>query len=65
MWYSITTVNQIDKKSERGKNMEDNYTTYTAEYLGMSVSVGEHYFVPLSPCQRFFAEFLFCRLSYH
>lgn len=54
MWYSITTVNQIDKKSERGKNMEDNYTTYTAEYLGMSVSVGEHYFVPLSPCQRFF-----------
>lgn len=34
--------------------MKDNFITYTNEYLDMSVSVGEHYFVPLSPCQRFF-----------
>lgn len=34
--------------------MKKNCTTYTNEYLGMSVSVGEHYFIPLSPCQRFF-----------
>lgn len=33
--------------------MKDNFTTYTNEYLGMSVSVGEHYFIPLSPCKRF------------